>query len=73
MWRRKLKTDEWKAIGTQVQKRKADWKVESDLQIQGIHMPQDKIRRGVARHNFQTTLDVIQQGQYVISAVFSCL
>ncbi|KAH8708466.1 Clr5 domain-containing protein [Phaeosphaeriaceae sp. PMI808] len=63
-WRRKLKADEWKSIGQQVEKRKADGKLVSDLHIQGIHMPRNKIQRGVKRHQFQTTSDMVQQGQY---------
>ncbi|KAF2034882.1 hypothetical protein EK21DRAFT_107515 [Setomelanomma holmii] len=63
-WRRKLKADEWKSIGQQVEKRKADGKLVSDLQIQGIHIPRNKIQRGLWRHQFQTTFLIVQQGQY---------
>ncbi|OAL43408.1 ankyrin [Pyrenochaeta sp. DS3sAY3a] len=61
-WRRKLKANEWKSIGQQIEKRKAVGKLVSDLQVQGIQMPRDKIQRGVRRHQFQTTFEIVQQG-----------
>lgn len=62
-WRRKLKAVEWRAIERQLEKRKTDGKAESDLHIQGVYMPRKKIQRGVARHRFQTTLEVIEQSK----------
>ncbi|KAF2659986.1 ankyrin [Lophiostoma macrostomum CBS 122681] len=60
-WRRKLKAAEWRVIEREVEKRKTHGKGETDLQIQGIYMPRKKIQRGVARHQFQTTLEAIEQ------------
>ena len=66
-WRRKLKAEEWKTIERQIEKRKTDGKAESDFQVQGIYMPREKIQRGIARHRFQTTLEIIEQSKALFS------
>ena len=66
-WRRKLKAEEWKTIERQIEKRKADGKAESDFQVQGVYMPREKIQRGIARHRFQTTLEVIERSKALFS------
>lgn len=62
-WRRKLKAEEWRTIERELEKRKADGAPETDLQIQGLYMPKKKIQRGITRHRFQTTLEVIERSK----------
>jgi hypothetical protein len=59
----KLKASEWKSVGQQIEKCKTDRKPVSDLMIQGIYVHRDKIKRGIAPHYVQPTLEMIQEVQ----------
>ena len=59
--RKNLKSHEWKAIRHHTSKRKFNGK-ESDLYVDGILIPNKKVRKETSRNNFTSTFDRIAQG-----------
>lgn len=59
--RKNLKNHEWKAVHHHTSKRKIDGK-ESDLYVDGILIPNKKVRKETSRNSFTSTFDRITQG-----------
>lgn len=67
--RKNLRSHEWKAVHHHTSKRKLIGK-ESDLYVDGILVPNKKVRKETMRNSFTSTSDRIAQGTPALSQSF---